>query len=533
MYAAMEHRFAYELPIGSRLRISVGLLLVLSAALVAHGLALLAQPLMLYPDSADFMGRAYCGLIGGTVWRGDYQFLPGYPYFLYTLARWLPWPINTPLRLSQHGCLIISHLCAFGIVRTLTQSRTFAVIVSLSGLTNLGFLALGNQMISEPLYSAAVSITALLLCNYAVQPRPVFLLGAGLTIGLAALVRATGVYMACLPILLVAAIIWKQHHRLRQLAALAGCLAIIAACISPVLIYNRARMHYWGLTHYLGVNLYARVIEYDKAFDPDAPAMQQILGMWEHRQARLSDNAAPPAWRSHWSCTHLVMEEGGLNEAQADDLLRQAALEGIRKYPLDYLKRSANNLVDALAADYRLQCYTNPLPPPAEYPQDYFTSNRKADFAPYHFNKASIGSEKTARCFVSIDPYEPFGSPLASPAWSKMLAVSLDTYAGIRWEQRLRLWAWLTISGVLISLLMRPRLGWWLLFGLVGLHVVGAVAVEWPLPRYRLPFDMLLTAYPWLCGLGPMVLLSRLSRRLISGSTDTAAPPSNSLPAAA
>jgi hypothetical protein len=530
---ALESGLACRLPIGSRLRISVGLLLVLTAALVAHGLALLAQPLMLYPDSADFMGRAYSGLNGGTVWRGDYQFLPGYPYFLYALARWLPWPINTALRLGQHGCLIISHLCAFGVVRILTRSQTFAVIVALTGLINLGFLALGNQMISEPMYSAAVSITVLLICNYAVQRKLAFLIAAGLTIGLAALVRATGVYMACLPIFLVAAIVWKEQRRLRQLVALSACLALIAACIAPVLFYNHKRMHYWGLTHYLGINLYARVIEYDKAYDPDAPAMRQILSWWEEKQARLGEGTGPPAWRTHWSCTHLVMEEGGLNQAEADDLLRQVALEGIRKYPLDYAQRTAKNLVDALAADYRLQCYTNPVPPPVEYPQDYFSSPRMLEFAPYHFNKASIGSPRTARCFVAIDPYEPFGSTSAATAWSKVISASLDTYGGIRWEQRLRIWAWLVIGGALMSLFLRPRLGWWVLFGLLSLHIVGAVAVEWPLPRYRLPFDMLLTVYPWLCVVGPVMILSRARQRLISGSTATVAPPSSPLPAAA
>jgi hypothetical protein len=531
--SALERALAYPLPIGSRLRISVAVWIVLSAAIAAHGLALSAQPLMLYPDSADFMGRAYGGLNGGKVWRGDFQFLPGYPYFLYALARWLPWPINTPLRLSQHACLIISHLCAFGIIRTLTGSRTFAVVVALSGLTNLGFLALGNQMISEPLYSAAVSVTALLLCKYALDPRPRLLIGAGLTIGLAALVRATGVYIACLPILLVGAMCWKEQRRFRALTGLAGCLSLIAACITPVLLFNHARMHYWGLTHYLGINLYARVIEYDKAYDPDAPAMRQILSLWNERQARLGENAGPAAWRSHWSCTHLVMEEGGLNQAQADDLLRRAALEGIRKYPFGYVKRTANNLVDALAADYRLQCYTHPDPPPADYPKDYFSAAHVADFAPYSFNKASIGSDRTARCFVAIDPYEPFGSPPVAAAWDEVLSASLDTYCGIRWEQRLHIWPWLAGGGALISLLMRPRPGWWVLFGLLGLHVVGAVAVEWPLPRYRLPFDMLLNVYPWLCVLAPLIILRRVVQRLTFGSTATAPPPSDSMPMAA
>jgi hypothetical protein len=533
VHSNLECGLAQPLPLGSRFRVSIAVWIVLSAAIVAHGLALLAQPLMLYPDSADFMGRAYSGLNGGKVWRGDYQFLPGYPYFLYALARWLPWPINTPVRLSQHACLITSHLCAFGIVRTLTRSRTFALVVAISGLTNLGFLVLGNQMISEPLYSAAVSVTALLLCKYAVQPRPRFLLAAGLSIGLAALVRATGVYMACLPILLVGAVIWKVQRRFRQLCALAGCLSLIAACIAPVLYHNHTRMHYRGLTHYLGINLYARVIEYDKAYDPDAPAMRQILAMWYERQERLGEKAEPPAWLSHWSCTHLVMEEGGLNQAQADDLLRQAALEGIRKCPLDYVKRTANNLVDLLAADYRLQSYVNLDPPPADYPKEYFSAGHIADFAPYHFNKASIGSAWTARCFFAVDPYEPFGSPVVTPVWDKALKASLGTYGGVRWEQRLRIWAWLAIGGTLISLFMQPRPGWWALFGLLSLHVVGAVAVEWPLPRYRLPFDMLLTVYPWLCVLVPALVLRRLAARLIFGSTATARPPPSAMPLAA
>jgi hypothetical protein len=366
-----------------------------------------------------------------------------------------------------------------------------------------------------------------------VRPQPAFLLGAGLAIGLASLVRATGVYMTCLPVLLVAAMMWKEQQRLRQLPALAGCFVLIAVCIAPVVIYNHTRMHYWGLTHYLGINLYARVIEYDKAVDPDAPGMRRILQLWEQRQAREGESAGPPAWRSHWSCVHLVLDETCLNQAQADDLLRQAALEGIRRYPLDYARRTAINLVDGLAADYRLQCYTNPAPPPADYPHDYFSSAPTLDFAPYHFNKASIGSTETEHSFAAVDPYEAFGSPRVSAAWSKILAASLDTYGGIRWEQRLRIWAWLTIGGALFSLLMRPRLGWWLLFGLLSLHVVGAVAVEWPLPRYRLPFDMLLTIYPWLCFLCPVLVLRRAVQRLILGSTATVAPLPQPLPTAA
>lgn len=535
-YAVLEAGLSWSVPSGRRWGLSLGLWLVLGAAVAWHVIAFCAQPLMLYPDSADFMGRAYRGLHGEKVWRGDYQFLPGFPYLLYWLSRLFAWPINTPLRLVQHGCLIVSHLCAYGVVRTLTRSQTFAVVVALSGLANLGFTVLGNQLISEPAYSAAVSMTALLLCAYAVRPKPGLLVLAGLSIGLASLVRATGVYMTCLPIALVAATIWQGRRRPewprfpRQLLALAGCLGLVAACIAPVIYYNRTRMHYWGLTHYLGINLYARVIEYDAVHDPAGPAQRQILAWWEQRQDRLGEAAGPPAWRTHWSCTHLVMEEGGLNQAQADDLLRRAALEGIRLDPFGYARRTAKNLVDALAADYRLYCYTQPDPPPVEYPRDYFASPQVPNFAPYHFTKASIGSDWAARCFCMIDCYEPFGSPLIARFWESVVDASLDTYVGVPWVRRLRLWAWLVIGGALVSLLLRPRLGWWVLLGLLGLHIGGAVAVEWPLPRYRLPFDMLLAVYPWLCIGGPAALLQTVAKRVIHRSTVTATPPQPSLP---
>jgi hypothetical protein len=538
VYEFVEATFSRSLPHGRRWGVSLGLLLVLTAVIAWHALAILAQPLMLYPDSADFMGRAYRGLNGGSVWRGDHQFLPGYPYLLYWLSCFLPWPINTPLRLVQHGCLIVSHLCAYGVVRTLTRRQTFAVIVALSGLMNLGFTVLGNQLISESVYSAAASLTALLLCAYARQPRLHWLLSAGLAIGIAALVRATGIYMAGLPVALVAATIWQRRWRpewpsaSRQIFALAGCLGLVAACVAPVIHYNRTRLHFWGLTHYLGINLYARVIEYDSSYDPNGPAQRQILAWWEQRRARMGQAADPPAWRSHWSCAHLVMEEGGLNWAQADDLLRQAALDGIRKDPLGYARRTAKNLVDALTGDYRLYCYTQQDPPPADYPIDYF-SGPLTSWAPYYFNKASVGSPRTARCFCMIDCYEPFGPPAIAALWDRVVNASLAEYAGVHWLQRLRWWAWLTIGGALISLALRPRVGWWLLFGLLVLHIVGAVAVEWPLPRYRLPFDMLLAVYPWLCVLGPAILLRSVAKRIISASTVTDAPAQPSLPAAA
>ncbi|HMF11854.1 MAG TPA: hypothetical protein VKE94_06090, partial [Gemmataceae bacterium] len=485
------------------------------------------------PDSANFMIRAYDGLHGGKVWRGDYQFLPGYPYLLYWLSWLFPWPINTPLRLLQHGCLVVSHACGYAIVATLTRSRSFAVIVALSGLTNLGFAVLGNQLISEPLYSALVSVTALLLCNYAVRPRSVLLILAGLSIGAASLVRATGVYVAWLPIILVAATVWRNERPGRQLLALVGCLGLVAACISPVVYLNRTRLHYWGLTHYLGINLYARVVEYDGVFDAEAPAQRQILDWWEQRQAERGAPTSPPAWRTHWGCARLAMEEGGLNQAQADDLLRRAALEGIRKDPLGYLRRTANNLVDALAGDYRLYEYTRLDPPPVDYPTNYYAGEHVPTWSPYHFNKASLVSHDLARYYEAIDCFEPFGGPGVAARWNVIVRASMDAYFGFSWDQRHRLWAWLTVGGALMSLTLRPRSGWWVLFGLVFLHVGGAVAVEWPLPRYRLPFDTLLGIYPWLCVVGPLFILRNVATLIISGSTVKAEPPLPATPAAA
>jgi hypothetical protein len=494
---------------------------------------MLAQPLVIFPDSANFVIRAYEGMHGGKVWRGDYQFLPGYPYVLYWLSWLFPWPINTPLRLLQHGCLVVSHVCAYGVVRTLTGSRTLAVAVALSGLTNLGFTVLGNQLISEPLYSAAVSVTGLLLCNYAVRPCPGLLVLSGLAIGLASVLRATGIYVTWLPVILVAATAWRNERPRRQLLALAGCLGLVALCIAPVVYLNRTRLHYWGLTHYLGINLYARVVEYDGVYDADGPAQRQILDWWERRQGRLGAAAGPPAWRTHWACARLAMEEGGLNQARADDLLRQAALEGIRKEPLGYLRRTASNLVDALTGDYRLYEYTRPDPPPAEYPTGYYAGAHEPTWSPYHFNKASLISPEVARYYEMVDSFEPFGSPGVAALWSTVVSASMDSYFGVSWDQRHPLWAWLTVCGALMSLALRPRSGWWVLFGLVFMHVGGAVAVEWPLPRYRLPFDMLLGIYPWVCVVSTVTALRLLAKRIISGSTVKAAPPPPAMPAAA
>ena len=302
---------------------------------------------------------------------------------------------------------------------------------------------------------------------------------------------------------------------------------LVAVCIAPVVYLNRTRLHYWGLTHYLGINLYARVVEYDGAYDAHGPAQHQILEWWERRQLRQPSSRAvdPPAWRTHWACARLAMEEGTLNQAQADDLLRQAALEGIRKDPLGYLRRTTENLVDALAGDYRLYEYTRPGPPPADYPTDYYAGEHVPTWSPYHFNKASLISPEVARYFEAIDCFEPFGGPAIATLWNSAVHASMDSYVGVTWDERHRFWAWLTIVGAVVSLAFRPRSAWCVLFGLVFLHVGGAVAVEWPLPRYRLPFDMLLGIYPWVCVVGTGRALRHLAKRIISGSTVKAAPP--------
>ncbi len=534
---SIERVLAYPLPTGLRWRPSIGLLIVLLAAIILHALAMLAQPLILYPDSADFLSRACVGLEGGKVWRGDYQFLPGFPYFLYWMSRLFPWPINTPLRLVQHGCLILSHLCAYGVVRTLSRSQVFAVVVGLAGMGNLGFLVLGNQLISEPLYCAAFSVAALLLCVYSRRPRVGLLYLAGLSIGAASLVRATGVYLTIFPILLVAATAWRSRRRpdwprpRQQFLALAGCLGLITLCLAPVVYLNRTRMHYWGLTHYLGINLYARVIEYDGVFDAEAPAQRLILQLSEQKQ--LHHPEATPAWRTHWSCTHLVMEEGGFNQAEADNLLRQAALEGIRSDQVGYLRRTLANTVVLLAADYRFYTYDCPTAPPSKYPKDYSSDVQAPLYSPYHFNKASIGRPQAERCYRMLDCFEPFGGEVVGTCWQGLVERNDAQYFGIPWDRRIRLTAWATVAGALLSLFLRRRTGWWLLFGLVGLHVVGAAAVEWPLPRYRLPFDCFLAIYPWLCLTVPLQLLRRAVNRLTDHPSRITAPIPPSLPTAA
>src|SRR5262249_42589620 len=140
---AVERGLAYPVRLYLGWKASVSLLLVLFLAIAAHGLSACAQPLMLYPDSTSFVGKADCGLHGGKVWRGDCQIMPGLPYLIYGLGRVFPWPINTPLRVVYHGCLIVSLLCGYGIVRLLARSHILATLVGLSGLLNLSFLVLG------------------------------------------------------------------------------------------------------------------------------------------------------------------------------------------------------------------------------------------------------------------------------------------------------------------------------------------------------------------------------------------------------
>src|SRR5262249_27173365 len=212
--------------------------------------------------------------------------------------------------------------------------------------------------------------------------------------------------MAGVPVALVVATAWLARRRFdwprptRQLAALGGCLALVAVCVTPAIYFNHKNERFWGLTNYLGINLYARVVDYDNVHDPDGPAMKRIMDIWEKHAAHdcpASDNAAPeetpgqPGWRYHWSCMFLLLGEGGLSRMEADRLMKSAALEGIRKDTTGYVIRTFKNLVAVLAAEQGLPRYTDPEPPPLEYPKNYFIPGRSYSLSPYRFNKASLG----------------------------------------------------------------------------------------------------------------------------------------------
>jgi 4-amino-4-deoxy-L-arabinose transferase-like glycosyltransferase len=355
----------------SRPRLDLLLLgLALAVGLVVRWLFATRAPVFLEGDSQSYLLPGW-DLAQGEGFSPELRRAPGYPLFIGAVLRLLGAELQA-LALVQH----LLGLLAVGLTYLLGR-RLFgrpagliaALLLALSGPQ----LIYERYLMSEALFGFVLTLAALLMV-LALQPPTAdqaaahfspatrqsegeatagqaraphgpsragwsvgFALLAGLTLGLAALVRP--VAQAVLPLFLLALVLGLPRWR-PALRAVAFALVGYALIALPWTLRNLAAHDTATTAGGLGRSLIARTVKYDSLFDwkwlsetyaerPDAESRARML-LYRKR-------GNIPNSRSVRPYQDALIEELGLSQGEADRAMRGVALEAIARRPLDYL----------------------------------------------------------------------------------------------------------------------------------------------------------------------------------------------------
>ncbi len=311
--------------------------IVLLGLVLRLAFAFRAPPLLEWRDSASYTLPALA-LLDGAGFDPELKRPPLYPLFL-TFAFWV---FGEDFR----GPLLLQHLLgALGaglayLLGVRLWGRAAGVVAGLLTALNGGLVFLEHSIMAESLFTFLLLATVLAAHAATRADAKRWALTSGILLGMAALTRPGAVVVAA-PLAL--ALAWlAPGTRRRRLAigglALAGCLALVL----PWTIRNGVVHGTFAVAGGLGEALLYRTRHADRGFayrepdvrgSEDADARVAAARRWLYRQLPRTDQI---------DVLYLsVQGDFGLSQAEADRLLRQVAIEGIRQDPGRYLRTTA------------------------------------------------------------------------------------------------------------------------------------------------------------------------------------------------
>jgi Dolichyl-phosphate-mannose-protein mannosyltransferase len=298
-----------------------------------------APPLLEWRDSASYALPAL-GLLDGSGFAPELKRPPLYPLFL-AASFWL---VGEDLR----GPLLLQHLLgamSAGLTYALAGhlwGRAAGVLAGVPIALNGGLIFLEQSIMAESLFTFLLlgAVLAGAAARGARRPN-LWALAAGALLGLATLTRP-GTFALAVPLAL--ALAWLAPGTGRGRLAVGGL--VLLGCLGTVLPWTARN----GLVHGtftvaggLGEALIYRTRHADRGFvyrEPANPAGEgadpRVVAArrWVYRQLPRTDQS---------DLIYLnVQRDFGLSEAEADRLLRDIAVEGIRQDPGRYLRTTAD-----------------------------------------------------------------------------------------------------------------------------------------------------------------------------------------------
>jgi 4-amino-4-deoxy-L-arabinose transferase-like glycosyltransferase len=269
---------------------------------------------------------------------------PGYPWFLAAIGA-LTGRALEHVVLAQHILGLSTAALAFGL-GLITFGRTAAVIGGLAAAISGELLLWEHYMMTESLFTFLVTLATFLFVLGVRSQKAAAFIGCGLAIGLAALTRPHAQVL-----LLLGPLVLAWHYRgLRRIwrptVLLASAMLIV---IVPWMVRNYLTHGTFTIAGSLGQQLvYKTALFHTGTFlfvDPSAPdrvgdtdlrrANELIQSVIDDKLKGGGDNWAASTIHSS------LQRRLDIDEAEADALMRRAAMQAISRDPLAYVLASA------------------------------------------------------------------------------------------------------------------------------------------------------------------------------------------------
>lgn len=290
-------------------------------------------PLFVSKDSQSYFLPAW-DLVHGNGFQLGLRRTPGYPIFL-ALVQMLSGADLRSIALAQHLLGAVTAAFAFGIGRIAfgrVAGATGGVLVALSA----PLIVYEHYLLTESLFTFAITGAMLLLVVALRLPHWPSVYIAGLTLGLAALVRPIGQLLAPIFILSLALV---RLPRWRS-AVLAGvvCGLGIATALLPWAVRNRLMQGLESPTTF-GRTLIARTAYYDRGFTFYEPGWGDVGDPKIVRARQIVQNGARRR-ESDGTIAGRLRQELDLGPLEVNAVMRDVAFEAIARRPWYFIEGS-------------------------------------------------------------------------------------------------------------------------------------------------------------------------------------------------
>ncbi|MDD5679970.1 MAG: glycosyltransferase family 39 protein [Candidatus Omnitrophica bacterium] len=362
--------------------------IIIGVSAVVHAVTLFGTSLMIFPDSGGYV-------VGGFNIKDSFNFstlptmrTPGYPLLLAAIFKIFGSNSAFPLRIIQHGMGVIITVMVYYTALELLRKKWKAFLCAVLSCFSLQLISYANYVMTEVLYAFLLAFTFYFYVRYAVTGRDGYLVLSLFVTGLATNVRPVAQYMIIFPCVsyLIFLFTSQKSNKIRSFFALIAGLALYLACVIPWMAYNHAHNGFFGMTKCVGINLYSRVVEYEKTIDYDSPYIQDIKSAFGKNLAvRIQNGEAeklknwafydyyfnPEAWKHHLPAIAAYIHAKKVKPTEADDVFLRASLDCIKKYPVPYATTTLTYVYRTLITPEPTYLYIPGIPAGNDYPYPY------------------------------------------------------------------------------------------------------------------------------------------------------------------